>query len=39
MAASNRREVIIGVESKLLALGSRLAPGLVDRLLARMLRQ
>jgi len=38
MAGSRRREVVIGVESKLLAMASRIVPGLVDRLLARMLR-
>jgi short-subunit dehydrogenase len=38
MAGSRRREVVIGVETKALALASRLAPGLVDRMLARMLR-
>jgi len=38
MAASNRREILLSGEAKLLALGSRLFPGLIDRLLARMLR-
>jgi short-subunit dehydrogenase len=37
MAASDRREVVLSTEAKLLALGSRLFPGLIDRLLARML--
>jgi len=38
MATSTRREILIGVESKLLAFANRLFPGLVDRLLARVLR-
>jgi len=37
MATSTRREVIIGIESKLLSIGNRLLPGLVDRLLAKVL--
>jgi len=38
MAASDRRETILSSEAKLLTLGSRLFPGLIDRMLARMLR-
>jgi short-subunit dehydrogenase len=38
MATSKRREVLLSPEARWLALGSRVAPGLVDRLLARMLR-
>ena len=37
MAGSRRREVILGVEAKLLHLADTLAPGLIDWLLARML--
>jgi len=37
MASSRRKEIVIGAESKLLAWASRVAPGLVDRLLARVL--
>ncbi|HXV77887.1 MAG TPA: SDR family NAD(P)-dependent oxidoreductase [Candidatus Polarisedimenticolaceae bacterium] len=38
MAASDRREVVLSTEAKLLAIGSRLFPALIDRMLARMLR-
>jgi short-subunit dehydrogenase len=37
MATSRRREIVVSAEAKLLSLASRLVPGLVDRLLARML--
>jgi NAD(P)-dependent dehydrogenase (short-subunit alcohol dehydrogenase family) len=37
MARSRRREIVIGIESKLLVAADLLAPGLVDRLLARAL--
>jgi short-subunit dehydrogenase len=37
MAASDRRELVIGVEAKLMVLGNVLAPRLVDWLLARAL--
>jgi len=37
MAGSRRREIVLGLDAKALALASRLAPGLVDRLLARVL--
>jgi len=38
MARSRRRERILSFEAKLLASASYWAPGLVDRLLARLLR-
>ncbi len=38
MATSRRREIVLSPEAKLLALASILVPGIVDRLLARMLR-
>jgi short-subunit dehydrogenase len=38
MAGSRRREIVLSSEAKLLAFASVVAPGLVDRLLARMLR-
>ncbi len=37
MAGSNRREIVLGLEAKLLVLGNTLVPGLVDRILARAL--
>ena len=37
MAASRRREIILGFEAKLLTFADLIAPGLVDRLLARTL--
>jgi short-subunit dehydrogenase len=37
MATSRRREIVLGVEAKLLVLADTLFPTLVDRLLARML--
>ncbi len=37
MAGSNRREIVLGMEAKLLVLGNTIAPGLVDRILARTL--
>ena len=37
MAGSRRREMILGVEAKLLRLADTLAPGLIDWLMARML--
>ncbi len=39
MAGSNRRESVLGIEAKLLVLGNAIAPGLVDRILARVLTQ
>jgi len=39
MARSRRRKRVLSLEGKLLALASRLAPGLVDRFLARTLRR
>jgi short-subunit dehydrogenase len=38
MAGSRRREVVLGWDSKLFVLASRLAPGVVDRALERVLR-
>ena len=38
MAASRRREVVLSAEAKLLVVASTLFPGIVDRVLARMLR-
>ena len=38
MADSKRREMILGMEAKLMVLADTFAPGLVDRILARMLR-
>jgi len=38
MAASRRREMVLSAEAKLLAFANVVAPGLVDRLLSRMLR-
>ena len=38
MSHSRRREIVLGIEAKALSVASRLAPGLIDRLMARMLR-
>ena len=38
MAASDRREIVLSAEARLLVLASTLFPGLVDRILARALR-
>jgi hypothetical protein len=38
MATSRRREVVLSVEAKLMVVASTLFPGLVDRVLARVLR-
>jgi len=38
MAASRRREVVLSAEAELMAFANVIAPGLVDRLLARVLK-
>jgi hypothetical protein len=38
MAVSRRREVVLSAEAKLMAFANVIAPGLVDRLLARVLK-